>query len=164
MKSGVFGGKIKMSEIVFLRCDGNNKDFIENCRLLDEDLDLRVGKIIKRNKYAQYNLIDKINEAIVVYRGNNPIGGGSIRLYDENTVELKRVFVIPTEQGKGIGTELVFKLIEWAKELGYKKMILETGELLAESCHVYSKLGFKQIPNYGAYVDMPESFCMGKEL
>ena len=50
------------------------------------------------------------------------------------------MFVIPTEQGKGIGTELVSKLIEWAKELGYKKMILETGELLAESCHVYSKL------------------------
>ena len=160
----IFGGKIKMSEIIFLRCDGNNKDFIENCRLLDEDLDLRVGKIIKRDKYAQYNLIDKINEAIVVYRGNNPIGGGSIRPYDENTVELKRVFVIPDEQGKGIGTELVSKLIEWAKELGYKKMILETGELLAESCHVYSKLGFKQIPNYGAYVDMPESLCMGKEL
>ena len=153
-----------MSEIVFLRCDGNNKDFIENCRLLDVDLDLRVGKIIKRDKYAQYNLIDKINEAIVVYRGNNPIGGGSIRPYDENTVELKRVFVIPDEQGKGIGTELVSKLIEWAKELGYKKMILETGELLAESCHVYSKLGFKQIANYGAYVDMPESLCMGKEL
>ncbi len=156
--------EIKMNEITFLRCDGNNKDFIENCRLLDEDLDLRVGKIIKRDKYAQYNLIDKINEAIVVYRDNHPIGGGSIRHYDENTVELKRVFVIPTEQGKGVGTELVSKLIEWAKELGYKKMILETGELLAESCHVYSKLGFKKIPNYGAYADMPESLCMGKEL
>ena len=158
------GGKIRVSEIVFLRCDGNNKDFMENCRLLDEDLDLRVGKIIKRDKYAQYNLIDKVSEAIVVYRGNNPIGGGSLRSYDENTIELKRVFVIPNEQGKGIGTELVSRLIEWAKELGYKKIILETGELLAESCHVYSKLGFKKIPNYGAYVDMPESLCMGKEL
>ena len=41
-----------MSEIVFLRCDGNNKDFIENCRLLDENLDLLVEKIIKRNKYG----------------------------------------------------------------------------------------------------------------
>ncbi len=153
-----------MSEVVFLRCNGNNKDFIENCRLLDEDLELRVGKIIKRDKYAQYNLIDTINEAIVVYRGNNPIGSGSIRSYDENTVELKRVYVIPNEQGKGIGTELVSKLIEWAKELGYKKMILETGELLAESCHVYSKLGFLRIPNYGAYADIPESLCMGKEL
>ena len=154
----------EMNKIIFLRCDGNNKDFIENCRLLDAELDLRVGKIIKRDKYAQYNLLDKINEAIVVYRDNNPIGGGAIRPYDENTAELKRVFVIPAEQGKCIGTELVSKLIEWARELGYKKMILETGELLAESCHVYSKLGFQRIPNYGAYADMPESLCMGKEL
>ena len=78
MKSGFFGDNIKMSEIIFLRCEGNNKDFIENCRLLDADLDLRVGKIIKRDKYDQYNLIEK-NETIVVYRGNNPIGGGLIR-------------------------------------------------------------------------------------
>ncbi len=62
-------------------------------------------------------------------------------LVDENTVELKRVFVIPAEQGKGIGTKLVSKLIEWAEKLGYKK-----------------------IPNYGAYADMPEPLCMGKEL
>ena len=65
---------------------------------------------------------------------------------------------------KGVGSALVAGLIEWAKELGYKRMILETGALLAESCHVYTKLGFSQIPNYGAYVNMPESLCMGKDL
>ena len=55
-------------------------------------------------------------------------------------------------------------MIEWAAELGYKRMILETGELLAESCAVYKKLGFKVIPNYGPYADMPESLCMAKDL
>ena len=28
----------------FIRTDGKNQDFIENCRLLDMDLDRRVGK------------------------------------------------------------------------------------------------------------------------
>ena len=28
----------------FIRTDGTNKDFIENCRLLDMDLDRRVDK------------------------------------------------------------------------------------------------------------------------
>ena len=56
------------------------------------------------------------------------------------------------------------KLIEWASELQYKKIILETGELLAESCHVYRKAGFEVIPNYGPYVNMPESLCMEKKL
>ena len=79
-------------------------------------------------------------------------------------MELKRVFVRPEYQGKGVSTALVSGLIEWAGELGYQSMILETGELLAESCHVYRKLGFRKIPNYGEYVNMPESLCMGREL
>ena len=59
---------------------------------------------------------------------------------------------------------LVSLLMEWAVELGYKKMVLETGELLAESCAVYKKLGFQVIPNYGPYEDMPESLCMAKDF
>lgn len=148
----------------FRRTDGKNKDFIENCKLLDMDLDRRVGKKIKRDKYREYNQLDEIQEAIVVYDNNKAIGGGSIRKYDEENIELKRVFVHTEYQGQGIGTELVSLLIEWAMELGYKRMILETGELLVESCAVYKKLGFTVIPNYGPYVDMPESLCMAKEL
>ena len=147
-----------------VRCDGTNEDFVENCRLLDEDLDRRVGRVIKRDKYKQYNQLDEIREAIVVYRGGEPIGAGAIRAYDDTTMELKRVFVRPGHQGEGVGTALVSRLIEWAKELGYTRMILETGELLAESCHVYKKLGFDKISNYGPYVNMPESLCMGKDL
>lgn len=148
----------------FKRTDGKDKDFIENCRLLDMDLDRRVGKKIKRDKYKIYNQLDEIQEAIVVYEENKVIGGGAVRRYDDENIELKRVFVHTEYQGHGVGSKLVFLLIEWAKELGYKRMILETGELLAESCAVYKKLGFQVIPNYGPYVDMPESLCMAKDL
>ena len=33
----------------YVRTDGKNEDFIENCRLLDMDLDRRVGKKIERS-------------------------------------------------------------------------------------------------------------------
>lgn len=148
----------------FVRTDGKNEDFIENCRLLDEDLDRRVGKQIKRDKYQKYNQLDEIQEAIVVYEGNKAVGGGAIRRYDVETIELKRVFVHNEYQGQGIGSRLVQMLIDWAIELGYQRMILETGELLAESCAVYHKLGFQVIPNYGPYVNMPESLCMARDL
>lgn len=150
--------------MIFYRTNGANADFIENCRLLDMDLDRRVGKKIKRDKYRKYNQLDEIREAIVVYEDNKAIGGGAIRRYDDENVELKRVFVHTEYQGRGIGSRLVSSLIEWAMELGYRRMILETGELLAESCAVYRKLGFEVIPNYGPYVDMPESLCMAKDL
>lgn len=148
----------------FKRTDGKDKDFIENCRLLDMDLDRRVGKKIKRDKYKKFNRIDEIQQAIVVYEGNKAVGGGAIRRYNDEDIELKRVFVHAEYQGQGIGSKLVSLLIEWAEELGYQRMILETGELLAESCAVYKKLGFQVIPNYGPYVDMEESLCMAKEL
>ena len=133
----------------YVRTDGKNEDFIENCRLLDMDLDRRVGRQIKREKYQKFNQLDEIREAIVVYDHGRAVGGGAIRRYDDENVELKRVFVQNEYQGQGIGSRLVSLLIEWAAQLGYRRMILETGELLAESCAVYKKLGFEVIPNYG---------------
>ena len=148
----------------YKRTNGKNKDFMENCRRLDADLDQRVGKVIQRSKYEKYNQLDKINEAIIVYENNVLVGAGSIRCYDEKNVELKRIYISPAFRGEGIGTKLVSLLIEWAKELGYQRMLLETGEKLTESVALYKKLGFERIPNYGPYENMPESLCMAKDI
>ena len=50
----------------YVRTDGKNRDFIENCAMLDADLDRRVGKKIQRDKYSKFNKLDDIREAIVV--------------------------------------------------------------------------------------------------
>ncbi len=123
-----------------------------------------MGKKIKRDKYKKDNQLDEIQEAIVVYENNKAIGGGAIRRYDDENIELKKVFVHTEYQGQGIGSKLVSLLIEWAMELGYKRMILETGELLAESCAVYRKMRFEVVLNYAPYENMPESLCMAKDL
>lgn len=151
-------------EVQYMRCDSSNEDFIENCRLLDQDLDRRVGKEIQRDKYKTYNQIDKIKECMLVLVDGKIAGGGAIRAYNKEQVELKRVFVRNAFQGRGLGTGLVKALISWATELGYQSMILETGERLKEALHVYEKLGFERIQNYGPYVDMKESLCMEKKL
>ena len=148
----------------YKRTNGKNKDFIENCRRLDADLDQRIGKEIQRSKYEKYNQLDKINEAIVVYENNVLVGAGSIRYYDEINVELKRIYISPAFRGQGIGTKLVSLLVEWGKELGYQRVLLETGEKLTESVALYKKLGFERIPNYGPYESMPESLCMAKDI
>ena len=95
----------------YKRTNGQNKDFIENCRRLDADLDQRVGKEIQRSKYEKYNQLDKINEAIVVYENNVLVGAGSIRYYDEINVELKRIYISPAFRERGLGTKLEFERI-----------------------------------------------------
>lgn len=40
----------------FIRTDGKDKDFIENCRLLDTDLERRVGRDVQRDKYNKFKV------------------------------------------------------------------------------------------------------------
>ena len=148
----------------FLRTDGQDRDFAENCRRLDADLEARVGREIQRSKYEKYNQLDAIHEAIVVYEDGVLAGAGAIRRYDDASVELKRIYVSPMFRRKGIAQELVSQLIQWAKEVGYRRMLLETGEKLSGASALSAKLGFERIPNYGPYVDMPESSCMAREI
>ncbi|MFZ2149710.1 MAG: GNAT family N-acetyltransferase [Minisyncoccia bacterium] len=72
------------------------------------------------------------------------IGMGAIRKVDETTAEVKRMRVEPSMQGKGIGKLILDRLIERAKELGYKKLILDTGEEQKTARHLYETRGFKE--------------------
>ena len=48
---------------------------------------------IQRDKYRKYNQLDEIQEAMVVYIDNRAAGGGAIRRYDDENMELKRVIL-----------------------------------------------------------------------
>ena len=51
-----------------------------------------------------------------------------------------------------------------AREKGYNRLILESGAPLVAAMALYGKIGYKVIPNYGQYKDMPDSICMKKKL
>ena len=65
----------------YVRTDGKNRDFIENCAMLDADLDRRVGKKIQRDKYSKFKKLDDLKEAIVLDEEEMHLGGGAIRKY-----------------------------------------------------------------------------------
>ncbi len=62
--------------------------------------------------------------------------------------EMKRLFVVPDHQGKGIGKMLVMEAIRAAAEAGYTDIVLDTLERLEAANKLYSQLGFKQIDAY----------------
>jgi len=147
-----------------IRTDGTNADFIELCRLLDENLDELVGKKFQRGEYAQYNTLEHIHHALVFYDGTKAVAGGSFKEFDGTRAELKRVFVRKEYRGQGIAKDLVTSLERWARSCGYSRMILETGEVLSAAMSLYRGLGYAVIPNYGQYACMKNSVCMEKEL
>lgn len=112
---------------------------------MNESLDEIVGTKFQRDKYKKYNRLDSIRDVIAAYNKNTAVAGGAYKFYNEETVEMKRIFVEKTEQGRGLGKELIKRLE-------------------AEAMVLYKKLGYKVIPNYGQYADMAESICMSRKL
>lgn len=165
-----FSGVTALEEVrcshpfIFRRTNGKDSALVELVSHLDRFLEEINGAEIQRGRHAQYNKLDNIHHAYVVYLGEKPIACGAIRQYDENTVELKRMFVSPEARGYGVGLELGKRLESWARSLGYHQIILETNPNLTNAVRLYRKLGYDVIPKYGPYTVMPEALCMGKQL
>ena len=155
---------LTLAELEFKDTDGDDPDFAMLCSKLDSALDEMVGKKFQRSQYEQYNQRDSIHDVIVAYRNGEPVACGAFKMYDEDHAELKRIFTEPSNQNIGLGAELVRRLEAKAKIEGFRWCVLETGKPLEAACHVYKKAGYKIIPNYGQYVDMPDSICMERKI
>lgn len=63
--------------------------------------------------------------------------------------EMKRLYIRPQFRGKGLGRDLAEKVISAAREIGYKKLRLDTVEpVMTAAVAMYRKLGFREIPPY----------------
>ncbi len=144
------------------RTDSEDNDFQKLVVELDKDLAIRDGD--DHPFYDQFNKITNIRQVVVVYENQTPVGCGAIKPYEENVVEVKRMFVPPDKRGKGIASIVLKELEAWAKELGFKKCILETGEKQPEAISLYKKNNYKLIKNYGQYAGVEASLCFEKVI
>ena len=145
-----------------IRTDSSNADFRSLVVLLDQDLAHRDGD--EHAFYATYNKIDSIAHVVVAYIGDQPVGCGAIKKYQDQTVEIKRMFVLPEFRGQGIAGKFLTALELWACELGYSEAVLETGKKQPEAIRLYQKSGYTLISNYGQYQGVENSVCMRKRL
>ncbi len=149
-----------MIAIKNIRTDSTNLDFQELVKELDIDLAIRDGE--EHSFFAQFNKIDLIKHVVVAYINNEAVGCGAIKHYEDNTMEIKRMFVKPNNRGKGIATNVLKELENWTNELNYEKCILETGIKQPEAIALYKKNNYNQISNYGQYAEVESSVCFEK--
>ena len=92
------------------------------------------------------------------------VGCGAIRPHDADTAEVKRMYVAPEARGRGIAAAILAALEAAAAELGYRRVILETGTRQQEAMRLYETRGWTPIENFGAYRTSPLSRSFGKSL
>jgi len=76
------------------------------------------------------------------------VGMGAVRRLEERVGEIKRMYIKPELRGRGYGREMMVKLEEKARELGYSTLRLDTAWFLEAAVHVYRKAGFVERGKY----------------
>ncbi len=85
---------------------------------------------------------------ILVKEVETPVGCVAIRKISDAIGELKRMYVKPGNQKKGIGRELLFQAVELAKGCSYQLLRLDTLNYMDAAIQLYKSAGFYEIPAY----------------
>ena len=147
---------------MILRTNSENPDFIRLTGRLDIDL----CRIYNTNPedYEEYNRITDLRTVVVAYENEQAVACGCFKIFDEKTVEIKRMFVEDSQRGKGIASAMLANLETWARELGYVKSVLETGKGQPNAIKLYQKYGYQITENYNDSDDLNISVCLAKIL
>jgi putative acetyltransferase len=145
-----------------VRTNVSNSDFISLIKLLDAELAIRDGE--DHSFYNQFNKLDSIKEVVLIYDNEQAVACGAIKVFNKETMEVKRMFVLESYRGRGIASIVLEELEKWAVEIGYQRCILETGYNQPEALRLYTKAGYTIISNYGQYAGIKTSVCFEKKL
>lgn len=142
-----------------IRTNSENPDFKKLSALFDDYLVDIDGE--EKDFFAFYNNV-QLDTVLVVYENSEVVGCGAFKKFDNNTAEIKRMFVHATHRNKGIARFILNELEFWANDLGFTSYILETSPKLTSAIALYEKTGYQFIPNYGQYIGVENSVCMKK--
>ena len=92
---------------------------------------------------------------LVGWVGTEPVVTGALRRHDEDTGEIKRMYVVDAYRGRGYARAVLAELEQLAVAAGYRRIVLETGIEQPEAIALYLSSGYEPIAGFGHYRDSP---------
>ena len=143
------GMRMKLREIT--EADNNTLAEIVRKNLKKHGLDLPGTVYFDENLYhlSDFYLGDKAKRFYYIVSNDSGgiIGGIGLAEFEffENCAELQKLYLTDEAKGSGLGYKLIDAIEDKARELGYKKIYLETHTNLAAAIHIYEKCGYRKI-------------------
>jgi DNA-binding MarR family transcriptional regulator/RimJ/RimL family protein N-acetyltransferase len=73
---------------------------------------------------------------------------GGLTRHDPTTAEVKRMWVDPGWRRYGLGRRMLAALEQWARERGYRRVVLDTNSTLTEAISMYERANYRSIERY----------------
>ncbi|GAA3210613.1 hypothetical protein GCM10010468_28690 [Actinocorallia longicatena] len=101
--------------------------------------------------------------AVAHAEDGTPVGHAALRLLRDD-LELKRMYVVPEYRGRGVTGPLLAWVEETAREHGFGRVVLHTGERQPDAIRLYEREGWTRVPVFPPYDLVDLSVCMEKRL
>jgi GNAT superfamily N-acetyltransferase len=101
---------------------------------------------------------------LVGWAGDVAVATGGLRRHDEESAEVKRMYVVESHRGRGYARTVLAELERYAVRAGYRRILLETGTAQPEAIALYLSSGYTPAPGFGHYRDSPLSRSFAKVL
>lgn len=104
---------------------------------------------------ADLNAFYKGGAILVGYENKNPVSCVALKKIDENSCEAKRLFIKPEHRGKGYARIILNAMMEKAKSLGFKEIVLTTKPSVMKTAYeLYRRVGFEELSETDGTVSM----------
>ena len=80
--------------------------------------------------------------------GGVAAGCVGVHAWRAGACEMKRLFVRESFRGTGCGAGLVRHALTWARQAGYRRMLLDTLPSMEKADLLYARLGFREVEAY----------------
>jgi GNAT superfamily N-acetyltransferase len=85
---------------------------------------------------------------LVVDPAGEVVGTAAVRVLEPGVGEVKRMWLRPACQGRGLGRKLMDSCLDEARRLGCRRLRLDSQAKLEAAVHLYRASGFTEIPRY----------------
>jgi len=92
-------------------------------------------------------ILDPGGAIFLAIDGDAPVGAVALMPMGDGSVELAKMGVRPAAQGKGAGRMLVAAAVEGARQMGVKRVYIETNSSLGPALKLYHDAGFRPLAN-----------------
>lgn len=108
----------------------------------DEEFEAFTAEIVA--KFVQH-YDAKRERCWIAEKDSEVVGSVFLVAKSRSTAKLRLLYVEPSARGLGIGSRLVGECVRFARQAGYRKMVLWTQSELDAARHIYKKAGFRVV-------------------